>query len=168
MVNQWYFWWICNDIWWISDNILCISDILGESVPIVYGESVIIYVTMKYCDSWKSIREPPSSFQHYQLALVLVTFPLENREREPDERTSGSFTDSYEENMEVIPYHRCQIVSSRPVLDRKSQENWTLFTFILASDIHSLKSKQKVYFTLWKNARSAKLSWPILLNILWI
>ena len=32
--------------------------------------------------------------------------PCLDRERDPDERTSGSFTDSYEENMEVIPYHR--------------------------------------------------------------
>ena len=28
------------------------------------------------------------------------------REREQDERTSGSYTDSYGEDMEVIPYHR--------------------------------------------------------------
>ena len=29
-----------------------------------------------------------------------------SREREQDERTSGSYTDSYGEDMEVIPYHR--------------------------------------------------------------
>ena len=34
------------------------------------------------------------------------------REREQEERTSGSYTDSYEENMEVIPYHRSATVKT--------------------------------------------------------
>ena len=46
-----------------------------------------------------------------------------SREREQDERTSGSYTDSYGEDMEVIPYHRYgQSEEARTGQDRTGQE----------------------------------------------
>ena len=60
-----------------------------------------IYIKYKYKDLKVTSFLPHMHKRNHSFAT---------REREPDERTSGSFTDSYEENMEVpIPYHRYKI-----------------------------------------------------------
>ena len=115
---------------------------MGESVPIVYGESVIIYVTMKYCDSWKSIREPPSSFRHYQLALVLVTFSLKTE--------NGSRTRERAEVSLILTKKTWRSSRTTGVklsaLDRYSTEK--------ARKIgHSLRSFWRVKFTLWNQSK---------------